>query len=132
MSTHEDKTNDFNFDHDGLANEDTEEDNAAGPLMDHANPLYSPPAPSVDIDANIIPLTGAWTALANATSDWDVEGLSARYRPSSPVWRYRKRIPCLCSSRMRRWLCVCRWDDLVSGFMFGPRVYWVLMRVVVV
>src|ERR1700709_1170240 len=75
MSTHEDKTNDFNFDHDGLANEDTEEDNAAGPLMDHANPLYSPPAPSVDIDANIIPLTGAWTALAHATSDRDIEGL---------------------------------------------------------
>ena len=72
--------------------------------MDHANPLYSPPAPNVDIDANVIPLTSAWTALADATSDWDVEGLSARYRPSSPVWRYRKRITCLCSSRMRRWL----------------------------
>ena len=60
------------------------------PLMDRANPLYSPPAPGVDIDANVIPLTGAWTALANATSDWDVEGLSPRYRPSSPAWRYRK------------------------------------------
>ncbi|KAJ8584685.1 hypothetical protein M405DRAFT_884194 [Rhizopogon salebrosus TDB-379] len=75
MSTHEDKANDFDFDHDGLANEDTEKDSDAGPLMDCANPLYSSPAPSVDINANIIPLAGAWAALANATSDRDVKGL---------------------------------------------------------
>jgi pyrimidine and pyridine-specific 5'-nucleotidase len=45
MSTHEDKANDYDFDHDGLANEDTE-------LC--ANPLYSSPAPCVDIDASIM------------------------------------------------------------------------------
>ena len=101
-STHEGKAHDYDFDHDGLVDEDTEKHGDLGPLIDRANPLYSSPAPSVDIDANIIPLTSAWTALADATCDWDVEGLSARYRPSSPVWRYRKRIPCLCSSRMRR------------------------------
>jgi pyrimidine and pyridine-specific 5'-nucleotidase len=75
MSTHEDKTHDFDFDHNGLANEDTENDDDAGPLMDRANPLYSSPAPSIDIDANVIPLAGAWAALANATSDRDVKGL---------------------------------------------------------
>ncbi|KAJ8582076.1 hypothetical protein M405DRAFT_937958 [Rhizopogon salebrosus TDB-379] len=67
MSTHEDKANDCDFNHDGLANEDTEKDDVAGPLMDRANPLYSSPAPCVDIDANIIPLTGALVALAHAT-----------------------------------------------------------------
>jgi hypothetical protein len=41
MSMHEDKTNDCDFDHDGLSNENTEKDNAAGPLMDRANPLHS-------------------------------------------------------------------------------------------
>ncbi|KAJ8584677.1 hypothetical protein M405DRAFT_845010, partial [Rhizopogon salebrosus TDB-379] len=75
MSTHEDHANDFDFDHDGLANGDTGKDNDAGPLMDRANPLYSSPAPSVDIDVNIIPLASAWAALANATSDRDVKGL---------------------------------------------------------
>jgi pyrimidine and pyridine-specific 5'-nucleotidase len=83
-STHEDKAYDYDFDHDGLANEDTEEDNAAGPLMGRANPLYSFPAPSVDIDANIMSLTDAWTALANARSDHPVEGLLDPL-PSSPV-----------------------------------------------
>ena len=72
---HEDKTNNFDFDHDGLANKDTEKNYDVGPLIARANPLYSSPAPSVGIDANIISLTGAWTALANATSDRDVEGL---------------------------------------------------------
>jgi pyrimidine and pyridine-specific 5'-nucleotidase len=79
MSTHEDKTNDFDFDHDELANEDTEKDNVAGPLMDRANPLYSSLTPSVDVDANIIPLAGAWAVLAHATSDWDIK------RPFGPV-----------------------------------------------
>jgi pyrimidine and pyridine-specific 5'-nucleotidase len=37
---HEDKAHDYDFDQDGLANEDTEKDNAAGTLMDRANPLY--------------------------------------------------------------------------------------------
>ncbi|KAJ8583400.1 hypothetical protein M405DRAFT_884858 [Rhizopogon salebrosus TDB-379] len=76
MSTHEEKTNDFDFDHDGLANENTEKNYATGPLMDRANPLYSSPAPIVDIDANVRPPAGAWAALANATSDRDVKGLS--------------------------------------------------------
>jgi pyrimidine and pyridine-specific 5'-nucleotidase len=75
ISTHEDKANDYDFDHDGLGNEDTEKDNDAGPLMDRANPLYSSPLPSVDIDANIIPLARAWAALANAPSDRDVKCL---------------------------------------------------------
>jgi pyrimidine and pyridine-specific 5'-nucleotidase len=52
MSTHEDKANDYDFDRDGLANEDTEKDGDAGPLC--ANPLYSSPAPRVDIDASIM------------------------------------------------------------------------------
>ena len=34
MSMREGKTNDFDFDHDGLVNEDTEKDNAVGLLMD--------------------------------------------------------------------------------------------------
>ncbi|KAG2360790.1 hypothetical protein BDR07DRAFT_1288705 [Suillus spraguei] len=38
-----------------------------GPTMDYANPMFSSSTPSVDIDANIIPLSGAWAALAHAT-----------------------------------------------------------------
>jgi pyrimidine and pyridine-specific 5'-nucleotidase len=83
MSTHEDKANDFDFDHDGLANEDTEKNYDAGPLMDRVNPLYSSPAPSIDIDADIIPLAGAWAAIANATSDRDVKGLLGPLPPKS-------------------------------------------------
>lgn len=73
MSTHQDKANGYDHDLDGLVNEDTESD--AGPLMDHANPLFSSPTPSVDIDTNIMPLSGAWAALAHATSDRGVKGL---------------------------------------------------------
>jgi len=58
MSTHEDN-----------ANEDSEKDNDAGPLMNRVNLLCSFSTPSVDIDVNIIPLTGAWAALAHAMSD---------------------------------------------------------------
>ncbi|KAJ8582069.1 hypothetical protein M405DRAFT_868137 [Rhizopogon salebrosus TDB-379] len=64
MSMHEDK-----------ANEDTEKDGDAGPLMVRANSLYSSQAPCVDIDANIIPLTGAFAALAHTTPNRDVKGL---------------------------------------------------------
>ncbi|OAX42753.1 hypothetical protein K503DRAFT_682620 [Rhizopogon vinicolor AM-OR11-026] len=73
MSTHEDKANFKDYDLDGPANEDAGPD--AGPLTDRANPLFSSPTPSVDIDANIIPLSGAWAALAHATSDRGVKGL---------------------------------------------------------
>ena len=62
-STHEGKAHDYDFDHDGLADEDTEKHGDLGPLIDRANPLYSSPAPSVDTDANIIPLQSAWIAL---------------------------------------------------------------------
>ncbi|KAJ8581771.1 hypothetical protein M405DRAFT_831863 [Rhizopogon salebrosus TDB-379] len=75
LSTHEDKANDYDFGRHGWTNEDTEKDNDTGPLMDRANLLYTSPIPSVDIDANIIPLAGAWAALAIAPSDRDVKGL---------------------------------------------------------
>ncbi|KAG2033224.1 WD40-repeat-containing domain protein [Suillus americanus] len=59
MSTHKDKDKVDVLD--GPVDEDT------GPTTDHANPMFSSPTPSVDIDANIIPLSGAWAALAHAT-----------------------------------------------------------------
>jgi pyrimidine and pyridine-specific 5'-nucleotidase len=59
MSTHNDKDKIDVLD--GPVDEDT------GPTMDQANPMFSSPTPSVDIDANIIPLSGAWAALAHAT-----------------------------------------------------------------
>ncbi|KAG1732864.1 uncharacterized protein EDB91DRAFT_1251601 [Suillus paluster] len=67
MSTHEDREKDDVLD--GPVGEDT------GPTMDHANPMFSAPTPNVNIDANIIPLSGAWAALAHATSDRGVKGL---------------------------------------------------------
>ncbi|OJA10850.1 hypothetical protein AZE42_06129 [Rhizopogon vesiculosus] len=73
MSTHEDKVNFKDYDLDGSVDEDAGPD--AGPLTDRANPLFSSPTPSVNIDANIIPLSGAWAALAHATSDRGVKGL---------------------------------------------------------
>ncbi|KAG0702605.1 WD40-repeat-containing domain protein [Suillus ampliporus] len=66
MSTHEDKEM---FDVlDGSVGDDT------GPTADHANPMFSS-SPSVNIDANIIPLSGAWAALAHATPERGVKGL---------------------------------------------------------
>ncbi|KAG1894204.1 uncharacterized protein F5891DRAFT_1063239 [Suillus fuscotomentosus] len=59
MSTHQDKGKIDGLD--GPLDEDT------GPTTDHANPMFSSPTPSVDIDANIIPLSGAWEAHAHAT-----------------------------------------------------------------
>ncbi|KAG1853269.1 hypothetical protein C8R48DRAFT_611202 [Suillus tomentosus] len=59
MSTHQDKGKVDGLD--GPVDEDT------GPTTDHANPMFSSPTPSVDIDANIIPLSGAWEAHAHAT-----------------------------------------------------------------
>jgi len=71
MSTHEDKAKDDDLD--GPTIEDT--DPSVGPLTDRANPLLSSPTPRVDIDANIMPLSGAWAALAHATSDRGAKGL---------------------------------------------------------
>ncbi|KAG1780026.1 hypothetical protein EV702DRAFT_1211711 [Suillus placidus] len=59
MSTHKDKDKVDVLD--GPVDEDT------GPTTDHANPMFASPTPNVDIDANIIPLSGAWAALAHAT-----------------------------------------------------------------
>ncbi|KAG1800180.1 uncharacterized protein BJ212DRAFT_1400603 [Suillus subaureus] len=66
MSTHKDKDKVDVLD--GPLDEDT------GPTTDHANPMFSSPTPSVDIDANIISLSGAWAALAHATPE-GVKGL---------------------------------------------------------
>lgn len=71
MSTHEDKEKDDDLD--GPAIEDVDPDE--GPVADRANPLLSSPTPSVNIDANIMPLSGAWAALAHAMSDRGVKGL---------------------------------------------------------
>ncbi|KAF8838190.1 hypothetical protein BDN67DRAFT_907821 [Paxillus ammoniavirescens] len=48
-------------------NDDEECSSADGkPMTDHSNPmLSSSPTPAVEIDANIIPLSGAWAALAH-------------------------------------------------------------------
>lgn len=59
MSTHEDKDKVDVLD--GPVDEDS------GPTTDHANPMFTSTTPSVDIDANIIPLSGAWAALAHGT-----------------------------------------------------------------
>lgn len=64
MSTHENKENiipDF---------EPPEKDNREGAFsLDHLNRAVSSPEPGVDIDTNIIPLSGAWAALANLGGD---------------------------------------------------------------
>ncbi|KAG1758393.1 hypothetical protein EDD22DRAFT_784016 [Suillus occidentalis] len=59
MSTHKDKDKVDVLD--GPVDEDS------GPTTDHANPMFTSTTPSVDIDANIIPLSGAWAALAHGT-----------------------------------------------------------------
>lgn len=59
MSTHKDKDKVDVLD--GPVDEDS------GPTTDHANPMLTSMTPSVDIDANIIPLSGAWAALAHGT-----------------------------------------------------------------
>ncbi|KAG2136979.1 WD40-repeat-containing domain protein [Suillus bovinus] len=59
MSTHQNKDKVDGLD--GAVDEDT------GPTTDYENPMFSSPMPSVDIDANIIPLSGAWQTLAHAT-----------------------------------------------------------------
>lgn len=69
MSTHEKKENiDPEF-------EPPEKDNGEGAsnndkfTLDHVNRSLSSPEPGVDIDTNIIPLSGAWAALAHASGN---------------------------------------------------------------
>ncbi|KIJ62311.1 hypothetical protein HYDPIDRAFT_94912 [Hydnomerulius pinastri MD-312] len=72
MSTHQDKETEVSFAEAELPEiEDGENASSDGkPKTDHSNPmLASSPAQAVEIDANIIPLSGAWAALAHASAD---------------------------------------------------------------
>lgn len=67
MSTHENKenlTSELEF---------SERDNGASRndrfTLDHLDRALSSPEPGVDIDTNIIPLSGAWAALAHVGGD---------------------------------------------------------------
>lgn len=74
MSTHEKKDNISEF-------EPTENYNGKDDrfTLDHLNRSLSSPEPGVDIDANIIPLSGAWAALAhvnrNSADTASIKGL---------------------------------------------------------
>ncbi|KAH7890529.1 WD40-repeat-containing domain protein [Phlebopus sp. FC_14] len=71
MSTHEDKDT-LVVEAEGVESENAEhcsDDDGDGilPITDHSNPMLSDsPVPRVNIDTNIIPLSGAWAALAHA------------------------------------------------------------------
>lgn len=69
MSTHEDKENIFpEF-------EPPDKNNGKGAssddnfTLDHLNRSISSPEPGVGIDTNIVPLSGAWAALAHVSGD---------------------------------------------------------------
>ena len=65
MSTHENKENvapEFEFDGEGVSSDDK------SPL-DHPSRALSSPEPGSDIDTNIIPLSGAWAALAHVSGN---------------------------------------------------------------
>jgi pyrimidine and pyridine-specific 5'-nucleotidase len=65
MSTHENKENvapEFEPNGEGVANDDKF-------TLDHLSRALSSPEPGVDTDANIIPLSGTWAALAHVSGN---------------------------------------------------------------